>query len=223
MEENNFEDKKKIEAVLFTTGRFMEVQEIADASEIGSVGYVSELLKNLIEDYKIKDGALHIIEHEGKFKLNIRKEYGMLANKLVSTSEFDNSTTKTLAIIAYKNPAMQSDIIKARGNKAYDHIKTLKESGLVTSDKSGRTRLLKLTPKFYDYFDTANEAIKETFSSTEENTKKRIAEKAGMTLDEVDEKEKLLEELEKKEREMKAKIKEENKPKAVEEGSEEKI
>ena len=204
---DNQDDQRKIEAVLFTTGRFMDLQEIAQVCEFGSVGYVKEQLEELMKAYESKGGALHIVEQDGKFKLNIKKEFGHLANKLVSTSEFDNPTTKTLAIIAFKNPTIQSDIIKARGNKAYDHVKILQENGLVTSEKSGRTRLLKLTSKFYDYFDTADEAVKQVFKTVEEQTKKAAAAKAGKTVEEVEEKNRLVNEAEPKEREMREKRK----------------
>jgi segregation and condensation protein B len=200
------DDQKKIEAVLFTTGRFMTLPEIAQACELGSEGYVKEQLVALMTHYDQQGGALHVVEQDGRYKLNIRKEFGHLANKLVSSSEFDNPTTKTLAVIAHKNPALQSDIIHIRGNKAYDHISVLKESGLVTSDKTGRTRLLKLTPKFYDYFDTADDAVKQVFKDVEQNVKTVIAAKAGMTVEEVAQKEQLLNEAEQKEREMKEKM-----------------
>ena len=60
---------------------------------------------------------------------------------------------ETLSVIAWKNPALQSDIIKIRTNKAYKHIGELEEAGFIESIKHGRTKLLKLTKKFYDYFD----------------------------------------------------------------------
>ncbi len=200
------DDKKKIEAVLFTTGRFMAVEDIATACELGSVGYVKELLQGLIQDYEHKQSALSIIEHEGTYKLNIKKEYGHLANKLVSTTEFDNPTTKTLAIIAYKNPALQSDIIHIRGNKAYEHIHILKEQGLVTSEPQGRTKLLKLTSKFFEYFDTPADAMSQAFRDTEDQIKKKIADKAGMTVEDIEEKQKLLDEQEQQQRDMQEKI-----------------
>ncbi len=157
-------DLNKIEAVLFTTGRFMTADEISHACSIASVGYVKEILDALKQDYEQRDSSLSIVVEDSRYKMNIKKDYGHLANKLVSSSEFDNPTTKTLAVIAYKNPAIQSDVIKIRGNKAYDHIHLLKESGLITAEKSGRTRLLKVTPKFYDYFDVAEEKVKEEFT-----------------------------------------------------------
>jgi len=93
-------------------------------------------------------------------KLTIKKEYLYLTEKLLSDCEFDMPTQETLAVVAYKNPVLQCDVIKMRGNKAYDHIKLLKDEGFVLSEKSGRTRLLKLAPKFFDYFDVVEDTIK---------------------------------------------------------------
>lgn len=154
------ENRNKIEAVLFTTGRFLTVSEIASMSGIGSAGIVKELLEELKKDYDSKTSALQIITDGEKWKLNIKKEYLYLTERLLSDSELDFPTQETLAIIAYKNPAVQSDVIKIRGNKAYDHIKLVKEEGFIVSEKLGRTRLLKLTPKFFDYFDVVENSIK---------------------------------------------------------------
>ena len=120
-----------------------------------------------------RGSGLVIVQEENKWKLNIKKEYGELATKLIGSSEFDNPTTKTLAVIAYKQPVLQSAIIKIRGNKAYDHVKVLLERELITSEKHGRTRLLKLTHKFYDYFDTAEEKVKEMFKSVSEKMERK--------------------------------------------------
>ena len=165
------EDKKKVEAVLFTTGRFMTLEEVSQGAGIGSSGYVKELLDELKKEYETKDTAITLQILEDKFKLNIKKEYGYIANKLVATTEMDNSTTKTLAVIGYKDPALQSDIIKIRGNKAYDHIHILKEQGLIATEKSGRTNLIKLTPRFYEYFDTAAKEVKQQFDQIVEQQK----------------------------------------------------
>ena len=73
----------------------------------------------------------------------------------------DSPTTKTLAIIAYKQPVTQSEVIKIRGNKAYDHIKSLREQSLISADRKGRTRLLKVTSNFYEYFDIAETEAKD--------------------------------------------------------------
>ncbi|MCG2718460.1 MAG: SMC-Scp complex subunit ScpB [Nanoarchaeota archaeon] len=160
------QDKKnKIEVILFTTGKFMGLQEIADFCGIGSVGTVKELLEQLKKDYEEKQGPLSIFEEKGKYKLTIRKQYNYLTTKLLDVTEMDKPTQGTLAIIAYKQPAIQAEVIKIRGNKAYDHISSLKELSFVTSEKYGRTRLIKLTQKFFDYFDLVEDHLKEKFSN----------------------------------------------------------
>ena len=153
------EPKNKIEAVLFATGRFLSLNEIASMCGINP-GIIKELIGELKKEYEAKNGSLEIIMQEDKYKLTIKKEYLYLTERLLSDCEFDMPTQETLAIVAYKNPVLQCDVIKIRGNKAYDHIKLLKDDGFVLSEKSGRTRLLKLTPKFFDYFDVVEDTIK---------------------------------------------------------------
>lgn len=153
------EYKDKLEAVLFTTGNFMTLEELSRILNVGSFGIVKEALEELRNDYLQRGSSLELINDGDKWKLNVKSQYGYLTNKLMGDTEFDKPTTKTLAVIAFKNPALQSEVIKTRGNKAYDHVKTLIENELVTSEKEGRTRLLKLTPRFYDYFNVNKQDI----------------------------------------------------------------
>ena len=161
------DDKNKAETVLFTTGRFLNLDEISKLSGIGSVGYLKELLDGLKKDYETRNGALEIISQGEKWKINIRKEYLHLTENLLTDAELDRPTQETLAVIAYKHPAQQHEIIKIRGNKAYDHIGILKELDFVTSEPSGRSRLLKLTQKFYDYFDVVADQLQAKLKEAE--------------------------------------------------------
>ncbi len=176
----------------------MDVNEISQSCEIGSVSYIKKQIQDLIEEYKEKNSALEIQEHEGRYKLNIRKQYGYLANKLLGDGEMDSPTTKTLAIIAYKNPVLQSDIIKIRGNKAYDHISVLVEQGLINKiEKRGRSRVIKLTQKFFEYFDIAEHELKNELGGVEKGIKEKVAWKMGINPKEVEE-QVILQNLEKK-------------------------
>ena len=152
--------KNRVEAILFTTGRFMDINEISKLCGIGSLGLIKEIIEDIKNEYNNRNSSLAIHEEENKWKLGIRKEYNHLTAQLLTESELDNSTIKTLALIAYKQPVLQSDIIKMRGNGAYDHIKTLKDMTLIVSEKRGRTRSLKLAPKFFDYFDVVDSELK---------------------------------------------------------------
>ena len=154
------DDKNKIEAILFTTGKFLSLEEIGKMSGLGSIGHVKELIDDLRKDYSDRNCSLEIIHQGEKYKLNIKKEYLYLTESLLTDTELDRPTQETLAVIAYKNPALQSEIIKIRGNTAYDHIKALKELDFITTEPSGRTRIIKLTNKFFDYFDIVEDQLR---------------------------------------------------------------
>ena len=177
-------EKNKIEAVLFTTGRFLGIEEIAKLSSIGSIGYLKTLLSELKEDYSARKSALEVIEEKGKWKLNIHKDYLHLTENLLDEAELDRPTQKTLAMIAYKQPAIQCDVVSARGNKSYDHIRKLKEEGFVTSERFGRTKLLKLSQRFYDYFDVVEDEVKARLSGEEIPVKESDEEKISAEVSE---------------------------------------
>jgi len=109
--------KHKVEAVLFTLGKFVTVEEVAKTLNI-EPSKVKSALEQLEKEYSSRDSAITLQKQENRYKLNIKKEFGHLANKLISDSELDSPTTKTLAVVAYKAPVRQSEIIKIRGNFA---------------------------------------------------------------------------------------------------------
>ncbi|MDO8555743.1 MAG: SMC-Scp complex subunit ScpB [Nanoarchaeota archaeon] len=171
------EDKKKVESVLFTTGKLMSLQDIGTPIELTDPDYIKAVLESLKIDYSSRESALHIQQVDDKYRLNIRKDYGYVANKLLGTTELEGPAIKTLAVIAYKEPALQADIIKIRGNKAYDHIAVLKEQNLIEiKGKKGRTNVLALTPHFYDYFDTAAKEVKEKFETIKQEMQQQPAQ-----------------------------------------------
>ncbi len=167
--------KNRIEAVLFTVGKAITFEELASLCNLGSAGVVREALNQLVEEYNKRETALVLTVDNNVASLNIKKDYMYLTTKLLNDSELDKATQETLALVAYKKLALQSDIIKMRGNGAYDHIKRLKELEFVISEKKGRTRLLKLTPKFFDYFDVVEDKLQQKLGEVEqENTRNAI-------------------------------------------------
>lgn len=155
--EDNY--KHKIEAVLFTIGKPVPIQRIAEVIGLGSIGIAKEKIEELIQEYRERDSALEIVQDNDNFRMTIKPHLLHLVKNLMSSTELDKPTQETLAVIAWKQPMLQADLVKIRGTSTYDHIKVLTEQGFITSEKSGRTRLIKLTQKFYDYFDTNRENI----------------------------------------------------------------
>jgi segregation and condensation protein B len=144
---------KRMEAIFFVSGRFLSMQELVSISDLNPI-IIRELIDKLKERYNKDDSSIEIVERNNLWKMDIRKEFSNIANRLASgNSEFSRAERETLAIIAYKQPIKQSVVIKIRGNKAYDHIKKFMELNLLKKKKVGHTNELSLSDEFYDYFN----------------------------------------------------------------------
>src|SRR3989344_4641997 len=152
---------KKIEAILFASGRKVSLEELSRLCKVNNdeiLQAVNELKKKYNED-----SPLLLIEEDLSWKLNVKENFLPLVQKIVQETELSKTMIETLAAVAYKVPVKQSDIIKIRTNKAYDHLDELEKNGYISREKYGRTKLIKLTQKFYSYFDIHPEKIKEKF------------------------------------------------------------
>ena len=153
--EKEKENMRKIEAVLFISGRFLSVQELVTYSDLNPI-IIREVLEKLQEKYDVMDSSIEITEKNGLWKMDVRKGYENMINKLATgSSEFSKSEQETLAIIAYKQPIKQSVLIKIRSNKAYDHIKKFFDIGLIKKKRMGHTYEVSLSDDFYDYFNVS--------------------------------------------------------------------
>ena len=147
------EDLKKLEAVFFISGRFLNMQELISLTDLNPI-IIRELIEKLQEKYNEKDSAIEIFEKNKMWKMDVKPEYSNIINRVATgSSEFSNAEKETLAIIAYKQPIKQSVIIKIRGNKAYDHIKKFMDLQLIKKKKIGHTYDLSVAEDFYDYFN----------------------------------------------------------------------
>lgn len=149
---DNTEYKARVEAILFAIGKYLDEESISQLCEMDKRG-VKKVLEELREDYDKRDTALMIVQEGNSWKINVREKYLSIVRKIVSDTELSKSIMETLAVIAWKTPIYQNEVVKIRGNKCYDHIEELVNSGFVTKDKKGRSYVLKTTEKFYNYFD----------------------------------------------------------------------
>ena len=146
------ENLKKIEAIFFVSGRFLNMQDLISLSDFNPI-IIQELIEKLREKYEQADSAIEIIEKNNMWKMDVKQEYSGIINKIATGSaEFSKAEQETLAIIAFKQPIKQSVIIKIRGNKAYEHIKKFSDLELIRKKKIGHTHELSLSDEFYDYF-----------------------------------------------------------------------
>jgi segregation and condensation protein B len=184
-DERERENEEKVEAALFISGRFLNMQDLIMLTDINPI-MLKEILNRLEKKYLSR--AVRIVNRNNSWKMDVAEKYNYMINKLASgAAEFTKAEQETLAVIAYKQPIKQSVIIKIRGNKAYDHIKKFVEIGLVQAKKSGHTNDLLLSEEFYEYFSVQKRGPGEKLVGELENVDEAI-EKAER---EVAEEEKL--------------------------------
>jgi len=144
--------KNQAEAILFSCGRKIEVEEMAKLTKSNEAS-VKKALKQLKKDYESRDSPIMLIEEGVAWKMTVKEAYLKTVRKITPYMEFSKTLIETLAVVAWKQPILQSDVIKVRTNKAYEHIAELEKMGFLAKEKHGRSFLLKLSQKFYDYFD----------------------------------------------------------------------
>jgi len=155
-------DAKKLaalEAILFTTSEPLDFKTLQKRLKVREKE-LSELIKNLKEKYTNEEHGI-ILSEIGGYKLMVKPEFQEHVADLTPHADMSRGLLRVLSIILYHEPIKQSDIVKIIGNRTYEYIKELEKRGFVKWEKTGRTKTLKLTPAFDEYFGVSREKIKE--------------------------------------------------------------
>jgi segregation and condensation protein B len=154
-------DLSLIEAALYVAGRPLDINELCSVLKTRSKNRTKKTVTALIHEYANRKTALEILELKNeRFVLQLKSDFTPLVKKFVNRPLLSTGPLKTLSYIAYRQPISQKRVIEVRGHHAYGHVKMLKEMGLIGSERSGRSTLLRTTEYFADYFglslDTAS-------------------------------------------------------------------
>jgi segregation and condensation protein B len=105
--------------------------------------------------------------------MQLKPQYVRDVKRLASRQLLTYGPMKTLSFIAYRQPVTQSYLAKVRGNLAYGHVKQLREIGLISEERLGRTKVLRTTPNFADYFNLSHDmpAMKKQLEKLFQNIK----------------------------------------------------
>jgi len=158
------EEKNKVEALLFACGKYIDEEIISELCGVDK-RKLKKILEELRKDYESKNNALMIFNEGNSWKINVREKYLSTVRKIVADTELPRSVMETLAVIAWKTPIYQSEVVRIRGNKCYDHIEVLEEAGFISKDKKGRSYVLKATDKFFNYFEIDRGNLKGVFDT----------------------------------------------------------
>ena len=156
MSESRPEEKRDLallEAALYVAGRPLDLRTLASVLKTRSKNKVRRLAKTLMETYKSRETALEILEVEGeRFVMQLKTEYTPQVRRLAFRPLLSVGPLKTLSYIAFRQPVAQTQVIDVRGHHVYDHLKQLEELDLIARERAGRSKVLRTTEFFADYF-----------------------------------------------------------------------
>jgi len=147
-----------IEAALYVTGRPVDVKILGSIIRVRSEEKTRSLARMLAEQYRNVKSAMEILElQDGRFVMQLKPEYVRSVKRLATRQLLTPGPLKTLSFIAFKQPVTQSYVVRVRGNLAYQHVRVLRDMGLISEEKLGRTKILRTTDTFADYFNLSHE------------------------------------------------------------------
>jgi len=161
MSESRPEEKRDLallEAALYVAGRPLDLRTLASVLRTRSKNKARRLAKTLVEAYKSRETALEILEVEGeRFVMQLKTEYTPQVRRLAFRPLLSVGPLKTLSYIAYRQPVAQTQVIDVRGHHVYDHLKQLEELDLIARERAGRSKVVRTTEFFADYFGLSHD------------------------------------------------------------------
>ena len=151
--------KNIIESLLFvaeeplTVDKLKRVLETADGNEIRST------LQDLSQEYEARGGGFRLCEVAGGFQLRSRSEYHEWIKRMLQPSpqRLSKAALETLAVVAYRQPVIRSDIEHIRGVDCGGVLRQLMERKLIRvlgrKEIPGRPLIYATTKLFLELFD----------------------------------------------------------------------
>jgi len=161
--------KDRVEALVFSYGDGISIEEIQKRLKADPL-IIKRTIDKLNKEYEERKSAFYISSEGGKYIMRLRSDLIPVIKDTLKT-DMKQGVLMTLSVISMNGKMKQSDLIKARGNVAYSHVKELVSRGLVEAYYIDHKKYLKLTDKFYNYFDVEKKEFKEITQELKEDTK----------------------------------------------------
>lgn len=143
--------KNLIEGALYASGSPLDIEELSTKLEMPKK-LTEELVNELAFEYLERNSALIVAQVGEKWQMQLKPEYTEQVSKFAKGGGIAERYLRTLTVIALKQPILKSLLIKLRGSGAYEHVKYLLDSDLISAVKKGRTHELTTTDKYSEMF-----------------------------------------------------------------------
>jgi segregation and condensation protein B len=151
--------KAILETLLFVSHEPVTVDRLAAVLDSVPKVELRQALRGLQQDFETTGRGLQIVELAGGFQIVTRPDYGPWIKRFEKSKpapKLTRSALETLAIIAYKQPLVRSEIELIRGVETSGVLRTLLERKLVRmvgrKDMPGRPILYGTTKTFLQHF-----------------------------------------------------------------------
>ncbi len=157
------EDLKNIvESLVFVSESPLSIERMRKAIPNVETAEIREAVQALAQEYETRKGGFVLKEVAGGFQFRTRPEYHEWIKNLVQPNpvRLSKATLETLAIIAYKQPIIRSDVEHIRGVDCGGIIRTLLDRKLIRilgrKEIPGRPLIYATTNYFLELFDLKN-------------------------------------------------------------------
>lgn len=161
----------KLEAILFAGGAPLSVKELTEKAGESDFRAIQRALRRLARAYAGRQTALEVRRVGDRYALQVRESFLPVVHS-VQPIEIPPRTLKSLTLIAYHQPMLQSTLVKMVGEYAYREVAELQSFGLVRAESKGSTLELTTTARFAEYFGIG--------SSRPEQIREFLAKKLGL-------------------------------------------
>jgi segregation and condensation protein B len=177
--------RAKIEAALFMSNQPVTLERMSKMFKTDQ-----ERIKEAIAEFKPEfdktEHGIYVLETPSGYQIRVKPEYINSVGTLTPYKELSRGLLRVLALVAYKQPITQSEIVKVMGNRTYEYVKKLVERGMIKTERHSRTKALVATKEFANYFGLEKpEDAKKFFENLEVEAKD--IEKDEKVLEEVEE------------------------------------
>jgi segregation and condensation protein B len=148
----------RVEAALYASGRPLTVDEIAKVAGTTSERKATSMARDVAKAVNGSMQAIEVVEYAGpRFAMQLKAQYTQTARKFATRPLLTRAALRTLSFIAFFQPISSAELVLRRSSAVYQHLKELEDVGFVATEKHGRSKAFKTTPRFADYFGLSSD------------------------------------------------------------------
>jgi segregation and condensation protein B len=154
--------KNIIESLLFVADEPLSIDRFKNIIGQAQTKEIRQALEELEADYEARQGGFYLNQVAGGYQIRTRSEYMQWIKRLLQPKplRLSKPALETLAIIAYKQPVIRSDVEHIRGVDCGGVLRVLLERKFIRvlgrREIPGRPLIYATTKRFLEVFDLKN-------------------------------------------------------------------